>query len=411
MNAVASTLDISALRDQFPILATEINGHPLTYLDSAATTQKPDAVIDAISDYYRHDNANVHRAAHTLADRATSAFEGARKKVAAFVGSENEKQLVWTRGTTEAINLVAYAWGGRVLQEGDQILVSTLEHHSNIVPWQLVAARCGAEVVPIRITDAGEIDLEELRRLLKGPARMVAVGHVSNALGTVNPVREIAKLAHEAGALVLFDGAQATAHQVVDVRELGCDFYAFSGHKMYGPTGIGALWGREELLAEMPPWQGGGEMIDEVSFDGSTFQQIPYRFEAGTPDIAGAVGLGAAVDFLNGLDRDAIAAHENDILQYAIERGDDFDGLTRYGCASQVSGAFSFVLNGLPSADVGMLLDQQGIALRTGHHCTQPLMSRFEISGTVRASFALYNTREEVDRLFTGLAKVRTMLS
>ena len=411
MNAVASTLDISTLRDQFPILATKINGHPLTYLDSAATTQKPDMVIDAISDYYRHDNANVHRAAHTLADRATAAFEGARKKVAAFIGSESEQQLIWTRGTTEAINLVAYAWRSSVLRQGDQILVSTLEHHSNIVPWQLVAARCGAEVVPIQVTDAGEIDLEELRKLLKGPVRMVAVGHVSNALGTVNPVQEIARLAHDAGALVLVDGAQATAHQVVDVCALGCDFYAFSGHKMYGPTGIGALWGREGLLAGMPPWQGGGEMIDEVSFDGSTYQQIPYRFEAGTPDIAGAVGLGAAVDFLNGLDRDAIAAHESDVLQYAIDRGDDFDGLTRYGCANQVSGAFSFLLKDLPSADVGMLLDQQGVAVRTGHHCTQPLMNRFEVSGTVRASFALYNTREEVDRLFTGLAKVRTMLS
>lgn len=411
MNAVSSTLDIQALRDQFPILATTINGHPLVYLDSAATTQKPEMVINAISDYYRYDNANVHRAAHYLADRATTAFEEARKRVAAFIGSASENQLIWTRGTTEAINLVAHAWGGSQLEPGDEILVSTMEHHSNIVPWQLVAERTGAVVTPIAITDRGEIDLAGLRGQLDGQVRMVAVGHVSNALGTVNPVAEIVALAHEAGALVLVDGAQATAHKVIDVNRLGCDFYAFSGHKMYGPTGIGGLWGREELLANMPPWQGGGEMIDQVSFEGTTYQQIPYRFEAGTPDIAGAVGLGAAVDFLNGLDRELIAAHEDDVLRYAVERGDDFDGLTRYGCASQVSGAFSFVLKGLPSADVGMLLDQQGIAVRTGHHCTQPLMSRLGTQGTVRASFALYNTREEVDRLFTGLAKVRTMLS
>ena len=410
MNAVATPLDVAALRSQFPILSTEVNGHPLVYLDSAATTQKPNVVIDAISDYYRFDNANVHRAAHMLADRATTAFEGARKKVARFIGSEDEKQLIWTRGTTEAINLVAYSWGNR-LQRGDQILVSTLEHHSNIVPWQLVAERVGANVIPISVSDEGEIDLDAFRSQLNGPVRMVAVGHVSNALGTVNPVEDIVRLAHDAGAVVLLDGAQAIAHQTIDVRKLGCDFYAFSGHKMYGPTGIGALWGRTDLLADMSPWQGGGEMIDQVSFGGTTYQQIPYRFEAGTPDIAGAVGLGAAVDYLNSLDRDEIAAHEDAVLSYAVERGEDFEGLTRYGRAHQVSGAFSFLMEGLPSADVGMLLDQQGVAVRTGHHCTQPLMNRLGISGTIRASFALYNTFEEVDRLFTALEKVRTMLS
>ena len=410
MNAVATPLDVAALRSQFPILSTEVNGHPLVYLDSAATTQKPNVVIDAISDYYRFDNANVHRAAHMLADRATTAFEGARKKVARFIGSDDEKQLIWTRGTTEAINLVAYSWGNR-LQRGDQILVSTLEHHSNIVPWQLVAERVGANVIPISVSDEGEIDLDAFRSQLNGPVRMVAVGHVSNALGTVNPVEDIVRLAHDAGAVVLLDGAQAIAHQTIDVRKLGCDFYAFSGHKMYGPTGIGALWGRTDLLADMSPWQGGGEMIDQVSFGGTTYQQIPYRFEAGTPDIAGAVGLGAAVDYLNSLDRDEIAAHEDAVLSYAVERGEHFEGLTRYGRAHQVSGAFSFLMEGLPSADVGMLLDQQGVAVRTGHHCTQPLMNRLGISGTIRASFALYNTFEEVDRLFTALEKVRTMLS
>ena len=410
MNAVATTLDVAALRSQFPILSTEVNGHPLVYLDSAATTQKPNVVIDAISDYYRFDNANVHRAAHTLADRATTAFEGARKKVATFIGSDDEKQLIWTRGTTEAINLVAYSWGNR-LQRGDQIIVSTLEHHSNIVPWQLVAERVGANVIPISVSDEGEIELDAFRAQLNGPVRMVAVGHVSNALGTVNPVEDIVRLAHDAGAVVLLDGAQAMAHQTIDVHKLGCDFYAFSGHKMYGPTGIGVLWGRTDLLADMSPWQGGGEMIDQVSFGGTTYQQIPYRFEAGTPDIAGAVGLGAAVDYLNSLDRDEIAAHEDAVLSYAVERGEDFEGLTRYGRAHQVSGAFSFLMEGLPSADVGMLLDQQGVAVRTGHHCTQPLMNRLGISGTIRASFALYNTFEEVDRLFTALEKVRTMLS
>ncbi|MEE2915184.1 MAG: cysteine desulfurase [Pseudomonadota bacterium] len=410
MNAVATPLDVASLRSQFPILSTEINGHPLVYLDSAATTQKPNVVIDAISDYYRFDNANVHRAAHMLADRATTAFEGARKKVARFIGSDDEKQLIWTRGTTEAINLVAYSWGNR-LQRGDQILVSTLEHHSNIVPWQLVAERVGANVIPISVSDEGEIDLDAFRSQLNGPVRMVAVGHVSNALGTVNPVEDIVRLAHDAGAVVLLDGAQAIAHQTIDVRKLGCDFYAFSGHKMYGPTGIGALWGRTDLLVDMSPWQGGGEMIDQVSFGGTTYQQIPYRFEAGTPDIAGAVGLGAAVDYLNSLDRDEIAAHEDALLSYAVERGEDFEGLTRYGRAQQVSGAFSFLMEELPSADVGMLLDQQGVAVRTGHHCTQPLMNRLGVSGTIRASFALYNTFEEVDRLFTALEKVRTMLS
>lgn len=402
--------DVDAIRQEFPILHQEIGGYPLVYLDSAATSQKPNAVIDAISEYYRGYNANVHRAAHHLADRATRAFEGSRGKVAAFINSPSTKQVIWTRGTTEAINLVANSWGGANLKPGDRILAPAMEHHSNLVPWQMVAGRTGASVEAIPVTDAGEIDLDGLDALLDERVRLVAIGHISNALGTVNPVEDIAARVHDAGALLLVDGAQGVAHAPVDVQGLGCDFYAFSGHKMFGPTGIGVLWGRESLLDEMPPWQGGGEMIETVSFGGSTYQSLPYKFEAGTPDIAGAIGLGAAIDFLNGLDRSAVIAHEQELLAYAIERGDAFEGLVRYGKAHVNAGVFSFLLEGAHAADIGMLLDQQGIAVRTGHHCAQPLMAQYNVSGTVRASFALYNTQAEIDRLFEALDKVKSML-
>lgn len=404
------SFDVEGIRRQFPILDQEVNGHPLVYLDNAATSQKPLAVIDAISDYYRGYNANVHRAAHYLADKATRTFEESRRKIAAFINSPKAEQVIWTRGTTEAINLVANSWGRASLSEGDRILVPALEHHSDIVPWQMIAAQRGAEVVPIPVTDAGEIDLDELGALLDERVRMVVCGHISNALGTVNPVADIVALAHGVGAKVLVDGAQAMAHMAVDVEALGCDFYALSGHKMFGPTGIGALWGREEILDAMPPWQGGGEMIETVSFEGTTYQHLPYKFEAGTPDIAGAIGLGAAVDFLNGLDRDGMEAHERAVLDYAIARGDQFEGLIRIGQAHVVAGVFSFLLDGAHAADVGELLDQQGIAVRVGHHCAQPLMAQYNIYGTVRASFALYNTRQEVDRLFEGLEKARSLL-
>ncbi|MBD3649649.1 MAG: cysteine desulfurase [Pseudomonadales bacterium] len=409
-SAAQSGFDVKTIRKDFPILHQEVNGHPLVYLDNAATSQKPEAVINAISDYYRTINSNVHRAAHSLADRATQAFEDARRKVAAFINSPGHEQVIWTRGTTEAINLVANSWGRANLTAGDKVLVPVFEHHSNIVPWQMVCAEVGAEVVAIPVNSQGEVDLDEFAGLLDERVKLVVVSHISNALGTVNPVVDIAEQAHRFGAKVLIDGAQAVAHSPVDVQALNCDFYAFSGHKMFGPTGIGALWGRKELLEAMPPWQGGGEMIETVSFSGTTYQSLPYRFEAGTPDIAGAIGLGAAVDYLQGLDRVAVARHEEAVLNYAVERGRDFPGLIRIGEASVVAGVFSFLLEGTHASDVGMLLDQQGVAVRTGHHCAQPIMAQYDIFGTVRASFALYNTIEEVDRLFDALEKARSML-
>lgn len=406
----ASGFDLDCVRKDFPILNQEVNGHPLVYLDNAATTQKPNAVIDAISDYYRSYNSNVHRAAHALSDRATQEFESARKKVAHFLGAGQGEQLIWTSGTTDSINLVAASWGRANLGKGDRVLVSALEHHSNIVPWQIIAEQVGAEVLPMDVTADGEIDLDALDAQLDERVKMISVGHVSNALGTVNPVEEIVRKAQSVGAKTLIDGAQALAHLELNLEELGCDFYAFSAHKVYGPTGIGGLWGRKDLLEAMPPYRGGGEMIERVSFAGTTYNQLPYKFEAGTPNIADAIGFGAAVDYLESLDRQAVAKHENAVLTYAFEKGQEFAGLQRVGKASQVTGVFSFLLDGVHPSDVGMLLDQQGIAVRTGHHCAQPLMEKYRIPGTVRASFALYNSKEEVDRLFAGLKKVRQFL-
>ncbi|MEM1191422.1 MAG: cysteine desulfurase [Pseudomonadota bacterium] len=403
--------DVEAVRADFPILAQEVNGEPLVYLDNAATTQKPDAVIDAIANYYRRDNANVHRGAHTLSDRATRAFESARDSVAAFLGSESSAQVIWTRGCTEAINLVAYSWGRATLQAGDRVLVSELEHHSDIVPWQLVAAERGAEVIPIPVTDEAELDLDALDALLDERVRMVAVNHVSNALGTINPIEEIARRCHAAGALLMVDGAQAVGHWNVDVNALGCDFYCFSGHKLFGPTGIGALWGRKELLDAMPPFFGGGEMIDTVSFDGTTFAGLPFKFEAGTPNIAGAIGLGAAIDYLAGIDRDAAADHENDLLAMLMDGARGIPGLTRVGAPKNSAGIFSFVIEGCHPSDVGMLLDEQGIAIRTGHHCAQPLMSRFELPGTARASFSMYNNVDDVERLLQALRRAQALFA
>ncbi|GAB3379326.1 cysteine desulfurase [Spongiibacter taiwanensis] len=406
----AASFDVAALRAQFPALQQEVNGQPLVYLDNAATTHKPQRVIDAISDFYRLDNSNVHRGAHTLSDRATLAFEAARQKVAALLNAAETAEIIWTRGTTEAINLVASSYGRRVLRAGDRVLVSAMEHHSNIVPWQLVAQECGAEVVAIPVSAEGELDMAAFRSLLDERVKIVAVGHVSNALGSVNPIQEIIDLGHQAGAKVLIDGAQGVPHFSVDVQALGCDFYAFSGHKMYGPTGMGALYGRRELLEQMPPYHGGGEMIKTVSFAGTTFNDLPFKFEAGTPNIAGAIGLGAAVDFLQSLDRKAAAVHEAALLAYTHEKAANFSGLTRVGRAKQIAGAFSFLLEGSHPADLGMLLDQQGIAVRTGDHCAQPIMKQFGIPGTARASFALYNTFDDVDRLFAGLEKAKTFL-
>jgi len=402
--------DIASLRDDFPLLAQTTNGTPLTYLDSAATTQKPNAVLDAIRNYYVHDNANVHRAAHALADRATQAFEGARAKAQAFVGAAHLHEIVWTRGTTESINLVAHSYGGSVLRRGDEILISVMEHHSNIVPWQLVAQRTGATVRAIDVNDRGELDLDDYARKVTERTKIVAIGHVSNALGTINPIKQMIAAAHAAGAVVLIDGAQAAAHLPIDVLDLDCDFYALSGHKMFGPTGIGVLYGKERLLDAMPPWQGGGEMIETVTIERTTYNRLPYKFEAGTPDIAGAVGLGAAIDYLGGLDADALHAYEAKIMAMARARLSQLEGVRIIGNARAYTGVVSFLIDGGHPQDIGTLLDQQCIAVRAGHHCAMPLMQRLAIPGTVRASFCLYNSERDVDRLVAGIDKVRSFL-
>ncbi|MEE4660947.1 MAG: cysteine desulfurase [Halieaceae bacterium] len=411
VNDAVKLFDAARVREDFPILKQEVNGHPLVYLDNAATTQKPDAVIDAITHYYRCDNANVHRGAHALSDRATRSFEQARDKVAAFLNSPRPQQVIWVRGVTEAVNLVANSWGRNNLGPGDRVLLPYLEHHSDIVPWQMIAAVTGAVVEPVPIHDSGEIDLDALDEMLDERVKMVALNHVSNALGTVNPVKEITQKAHAVGAKVLVDGAQAVAHWPVDVQDLGCDFYAFSGHKLFGPTGIGVLWGREELLDAMPPFLGGGEMIETVSFAGTTYNTLPFKFEAGTPNIAGVIGLAAAVDYVSGLDREGAAAHEAMLLAYTLEQAAGIEGLTRVGSPREAAGIFSFLLAGCHPSDLGMLLDQQGIAVRTGHHCAQPLMERYGVPGTARASYTIYNTRDDVDALFEGIRKAQALFS
>ena len=396
-------------RADFPILDQRLGDAPLVYLDSAATTQKPRSVIRAISDYYEHDNANVHRAAHALADRATRGFEGAREKLRTLINAEHAAEVLYTRGTTESINLVAYGLTSRV-REGDEILITVMEHHANIVPWQMLCQRSGARLVACDITDDGEVDLEDFHRLLSERTAVVALGHVSNALGTVNPVTEIARAAHDAGALVLVDGAQAPAHLPVDVQALDCDFYAFSAHKMFGPTGIGALYGKRRLLEEMPPWQGGGEMIERVTIESSTYQGLPYKFEAGTPNIAGAIGFGAAVDYLCGLPHRQVAEHERDLVARAASGLKQIPGVRVVGEPRERSSIVSFLVNGSHPNDIGTLLDQQGVAVRAGHHCAMPLMDRLGVPGTVRASFSLYNERSDVDALLKAVEKAQTFL-
>ncbi len=402
--------DLARVRAEFPALDQTVNGYPLAYLDNAATSHKPESVIEAIADYYRHDNSNVHRAAHAVAGRATQRFEAVREKTARFINAPASHQVLWTRGTTEAINLVAWSWGRSELSAGDRILVPVMEHHSNIVPWQLVAEATGAQVESVAIDERGALDLDALRAQLDERVKMVAVAHVSNALGTINPVAEIVRMAHEAGACVLVDGAQAVNHWPMDVQALDCDFYTFSGHKMFGPNGIGVLYGREALLEAMPPYQGGGEMIDTVSFSGTTYGPLPYKFEAGTPNVAGVIGLGEAIDYLDGLDRDGAAAHEEALLTEAERLAGSMEGLRLIGTAEHKTGVMSFLLDGTHPADLGMLLDEQGVAVRTGHHCAQPLMEHFGISGTVRASFSFYNSFDEVQRLFAALEKARKLL-
>lgn len=411
MRTTAATLveDVGRHRADFPILATEMNGKPLVFLDSAASSQKPQAVIDAIDAYYAHDHANVHRGVYALSQRATEAFEQARVRVAEFLNAPESAEVIWVRGCTEGINLVAATYGQR-LGPGDEIVVSHMEHHSNIVPWQMLCERSGATLKVIPVSDDGELDLDAYRELLSERTAFVSVVHVSNALGTVNPVAEITRLAHDIGAAVLVDGAQAAPHQRVDVQAIGCDFYTFSGHKICGPTGQGVLWGRRELLESMPPYHGGGEMIDRVSFDGTTYNEIPFKFEAGTPNIAGAVGLAAAIDYLEDIGLDAIDAYEGDLLAYATERMGAIDGLRVVGTAARKHSVLSFLVDGTHPYDIGTLLDQQGVAVRTGHHCCQPLMERYGIPGTVRASFAFYNDREDVDRLVSATERAVKMV-
>ncbi|WP_336291226.1 SufS family cysteine desulfurase [Aeromonas dhakensis] len=394
------------LRSQFPALEQEVNDHPLVYLDNAATTQKPQAVLDAINHYYRADNANVHRAAHALSGRATRAFEDARETVARFINAPRSHEVIWTRGTTEAINLVAQSWGMSELRAGDEIVLSTLEHHANIVPWQLAAQRTGAVIRVIPLDERGDLDMAAYLAMLGARTRLVSVAHVSNALGTVNPVEQIVAAAKAAGALTLIDGAQAVAHLEVDVQAIGCDFYAFSGHKLYGPTGIGVLWGRTELLERMPPWQAGGEMIDRVSFSGTTFNNQPFKFEAGTPHIAGAIGLAAAIDFVTAQERAALIRHEAALTDYLVAGLQQVPGLRLVGEPGQRAGAVSFLLADIHPQDAATLLDMQGIALRVGHHCAMPLMESLGIGGTMRASLACYNNRDDVDALLAALHKL-----
>lgn len=401
--AAGSHFDVEAVRADFPALHQEIHGHPLVYLDNAATTQKPRAVLEALTDYYENDNANVHRGVHTLSQRATDAYEGARARTSAFVGARQVEEIVFTRGTTEAINLVASSFVAPRLQPGDEVMISHLEHHSNIVPWQLICDATGARLVVIPVDDHGDIDLDFLTRNLGDQTRFLAVGHISNALGTVNPVREITALAHARGVPVLIDGAQAAPHLPIDVGQIGCDFYAFSGHKVFGPTGIGALYVRHERYREMRPYQGGGDMIKSVSFTGSTWNDPPHKFEAGTPNMAGAIGLAAAFDYLEELGRWRLASYELELFQYAVDRLAELPFVRRIGTAKDQAGAISFAVEGIHPHDVGTVLDHRGIAVRAGHHCAQPLMERFGVPATVRASFAFYNTASEIDRLVEGL--------
>lgn len=401
---------IERMRQDFPALHQEVNGKPLVYLDNGASTHKPQCVIDAISDYYRRDHSNVHRGAHTLSDRATQRFEDARLTVQQFLNAASPKEIIWTKGTTESINIVASTWARDSINAGDQILVSAMEHHANIVPWQMLCENTGAELIPIPVLDNGELDEEAFEQLLTPKVKLVSIVHVSNALGTINPVKHIIDRAHDIGAKVLLDGAQAVAHWEIDVQALDADFYAFSGHKLFGPTGIGVLYGKEALLNAMPPYQGGGEMIEHVSFAKTTYNGLPYKFEAGTPHIAGAIGLAAAIDYLNHLDRTALAQHEDALLFRANQLAADMPDLQLIGTAANKASVFSFLLQGTHPADVGTLLDQQGIAVRTGHHCAMPIMDQYNIPGTVRASFSFYNTEDEVDLLFQGLEKAKMFL-
>jgi cysteine desulfurase/selenocysteine lyase len=403
----ATSFDVAAVRADFPILRSTAHGKPLVYLDNAATTQKPQVVLDALADYYTSSNANVHRGVHYLSGRATDLFEEARAKVARFIGAAEPREVIFTRNATEGINLVAQAWGRANVREGDEILISAIEHHSNIVPWYLLCAEKGATLRVVPMFDNGELDLDAFGRLLSAKTRLVAISALSNALGTVTPLPEIIRAAHTAGARVLVDGAQAAYHMPVDMRSLDCDFFVLTGHKLYGPTGIGALYGKAALLEAMPPWMGGGDMIASVTFERITWNVIPNKFEAGTPDISGAIGLGVAVDYVSAIGMDRIQAHEQELLAYATDALNQVDGLRIFGTAPRKASILSFVMDGIHPHDLGTIVDREGVAIRTGQHCAQPVMDRLGIAATARASLAMYNTREDIDSLVAALRKAR----
>lgn len=409
--AISTIFDVNTIRQSFPILNREVNNRPLVYLDNAATAQKPQSVIDAISDYYQNYNANIHRGIHTLAEEATLAYEATRASVQKFIGAASSDEIIFTRGTTEGINLVAYTWGKQNVKAGDEIIISAMEHHSNIVPWQILCEEREATLRIIPISDEGELLMDEFHKMLSSRTKLVSIVHVSNSLGTINPVKEIIQAAHNVGAVVLVDGAQSAVHLDIDVQDMDCDFYAFSGHKVYGPTGIGALYGKRSLLESMPVFMGGGEMIKEVTFEKTTYNSLPYKYEAGTPNIADTVALKVALDFVSANGREFSRQYETELLNYATEQLEAIEGLRIIGKAKEKISLVSFVIDSVHPQDIGVLLDNQGIAVRTGHHCTQPLMKRFGIPGTIRASFAIYTTKEEIDKLVAGLRKAIKMLT
>ncbi len=407
MSSFATTqLDIEKIRKQFPVLHQDVNGKQLIYFDNAATSQTPDVVINALSDYYSLDNANIHRGIHALAERSTAAYEESRKKVASFINADEPEEVIFTKGTTESINLVATAYGRKFLEAGDEVLISGMEHHSNIVPWQILCEQTGAKLKVTPVEDNGDLNMEAFRGLLSERTRIVSIVFISNTLGTINPIKEIATAAHNAGAKILVDAAQAAPHTKIDVRDLNCDFLAFSAHKMYGPTGTGVLYGKRALLEKMDPYQGGGEMIKEVSFEKTTYGEIPHKFEAGTPNIGDVIAFGTAIEFVEGIGHDMLKQHEDDLLAHANSTLRDIDGFTPIGTSNQKASVISFNIDGIHPFDLGMLLDARGIAVRTGHHCTQPLMDRFKIEGTARASFAVYNTISEIDDFVTALKDI-----
>ncbi len=411
ISPIRTAFDVEKIREDFPVLKQTIHGKPLVYLDNAATAQKPRAVIDAIVKFYEVDCANIHRGVHELSQRSTKAYEQTRAKVKRFLNARATHEIVFVRGTTEGINLVTQSWGRHNVKSGDEIVVAGLEHHSNIVPWQMLCEETGAVLRVIPINDRGELIIDEYSKLLGPRTRMVAIGHVSNALGTINPVGKMIEMAHAAGALTLVDGAQAVPHMKVDVQALDVDFYAFSGHKLFGPTGIGVLYGKQGLLEAMPPYQGGGDMIRTVTFEKTTYNDLPYKFEAGTPDIAGGIGLGAAIDYVNHIGIENIEAYEHELLVYATEKISRIPGLRIIGTAREKAAVISFVIEGIHPHDIGTVLDRQGIAVRTGHHCAQPVMDRYQIPATTRASFAFYNTKAEIDALIAGLHKVQEVFA